>query len=93
LTGKVNAGPTVQTAAAPRGAAATFIEEDFMAKQWKEGDIVQLRSGGPKMIVDRLVHYSDDSTSVYCVWFDGGSKRECDFPPDGLEKCTERDAG
>jgi hypothetical protein len=24
----------------------------------EEGDFVQLKSGGPKMIVDRVVHYS-----------------------------------
>jgi uncharacterized protein YodC (DUF2158 family) len=60
-----------------------------MAGQWKEGDVVQLKSGGPKMIVDRVVHYSDDSTSIYCVWFDNNKKQECDFPPNGLKKCTE----
>jgi Uncharacterized small protein (DUF2158) len=25
-----------------------------MAEQWKEGDVVQLKSGSPKMIVDRV---------------------------------------
>jgi len=45
-----------------------------MAEQWKEGEVVRLKSGGPKMIVDRVVHYSDDSTSVYCVWFDDNKK-------------------
>jgi uncharacterized protein YodC (DUF2158 family) len=60
-----------------------------MTGQWKEGDVVKLKSGGPKMIVDRVVHYSDDSTSVYCVWFDNNEKKECDFVPSGLAKCTE----
>ena len=63
-----------------------------MAEQWKEGEVVRLKSGGPKMIVDRVVHYSDDSTSVYCVWFDDNKKQECNFPPNGLEKITEAEA-
>jgi uncharacterized protein YodC (DUF2158 family) len=64
-----------------------------MAEQWKEGEVVRLKSGGPKMIVDRVVHYSDDSTSVYCVWFDDNKKQECTFPPSGLEKITEVEVG
>jgi uncharacterized protein YodC (DUF2158 family) len=63
-----------------------------MAGQWKAGDVVQLKSGGPKMN-DRVVHYSDDSTSIYCVWFDNNKKQECDFPPNGLKKCTEAEVG
>jgi len=60
-----------------------------MNEQWKEGDVVQLKSGGPRMIVDRVVHFSDDSTSVYCVWFDDTEKNEGNFPPNGLEKYAE----
>jgi uncharacterized protein YodC (DUF2158 family) len=63
-----------------------------MVGMWKEGDVVQLKSGGPRMTVDRVMHYSDDSTSVYCVWFDDDKKQECDFPPDGLEKCAKANA-
>ena len=48
---------------------------------WNEGDVVHLKSGGPKMVVDRVIHYSDDSTSVYCVWFDDTEKNEGNFPP------------
>ena len=50
-----------------------------MFMQWKEGDVVRLKSGGPRMIIDRVMHYSDDSTSVYCVWFDGGQKENVAF--------------
>ena len=60
-----------------------------MVEQWKEGDVVQLKSGSPKMIVDRVVHYSDDRTSVYCIWFEDNKKQEGNFPPSGLEKITE----
>ena len=64
-----------------------------MVGQWQEGDVVRLKSGGPIMVLDCVIHYSDDSTSVYCVWFDNNKKQECDFPPNGLEKCTEADVG
>jgi uncharacterized protein YodC (DUF2158 family) len=40
-------------------------------EQFKPGDVVQLKSGGPKMTVREL----EDQTGVVCVWF-AGSKRE-----------------
>ena len=58
-----------------------------MPGQWKEGDLVRLKSGGPQMVVDRVIYYSDDSTSVCCVWFDNDKKQESSFPPGGLEEC------
>jgi hypothetical protein len=27
------------------------------------------------MVVDRVIHYSDDSTSVCCVWFDNDKNK------------------
>ena len=47
-----------------------------MTDHWNEGDLVRLKSGGPQMVVDRVIHYSDDSTSVYCVWFENDRKQE-----------------
>lgn len=35
-----------------------------MTDHWREGDLVRLKSGGPQMVVDRVIHYSDDSTSI-----------------------------
>ena len=29
-----------------------------MVGQWKEGDLVRLKSGGPQMVVDRVIRYS-----------------------------------
>lgn len=34
-------------------------------KQWEVGDVVQLKSGGPQMTVERI--WEED---VECVWFD-----------------------
>jgi uncharacterized protein YodC (DUF2158 family) len=47
-----------------------------MTDHWREGDLVRLKSGGPQMVVDRVIHYSDDSTSIYCVWFENGTELE-----------------
>ena len=60
-----------------------------MTVNWKEGDVVRLKSGGPKMVVDRVKYFSDDSASVYCVWFVDSNKEECDFPPDALERLKD----
>jgi len=46
------------------------------------GDVVQLRSGGPKMTVHGLVSDGD----VVCKWFEGNEVREESFPKDTLKK-------
>ena len=55
-----------------------------MPNQFKAGDVVQLKSGGPKMTVtqagDRL-----GKPTVWCAWFDGPTKHQDTFPPDSLE--------
>lgn len=54
-----------------------------MSAAFKAGDVVQLKSGGPKMTVmyvgDR---YGDEA--VFCVWFEGPRKMEDMFPPETL---------
>jgi uncharacterized protein YodC (DUF2158 family) len=52
----------------------------------KAGDVVQLKSGGPKMTVAAA---SDNygTPKVSCVWFDDSKKKLSDsFPPATLEK-------
>ncbi len=46
------------------------------------GDVVQLRSGGPKMTVHGLVSDGD----VVCQWFEGNEVHEESFPKDALKK-------
>ncbi len=57
-----------------------MAEETF-----KVGDVVKLKSGGPKMTVtvvgDRL-----GTATVWCTWFDGTKKFDGDFPPSALER-------
>lgn len=46
------------------------------------GNVVQLRSGGPKMTVHGLVSDGD----VVCQWFEGNAVHEESFPREALKK-------
>jgi uncharacterized protein YodC (DUF2158 family) len=50
------------------------MEQDF-----KAGDVVQLKSGGPKMTVEKVANYSlgdKPELKAACVWFEGTKKHE-----------------
>lgn len=49
------------------------------------GNVVQLRSGGPKMTVHSLVSDGD----VVCQWFEGNEVHEENFPKEVLKKVIE----
>lgn len=49
--------------------------------EFNPGDIVRLRSGGPNMMVERVV-----ASSVLCVWFEDGRRRKGRFTFDTIEK-------
>jgi uncharacterized protein YodC (DUF2158 family) len=53
------------------------------------GDVVQLRSGGPKMTVHSLVSDCD----VVCQWFEGNEVHEKSFPKEALRKVELVTAG
>lgn len=57
-----------------------------MEKQTKRpleiGDVVRLRSGGPKMTVERI----EKSKSVLCTWFLNGQIQGNDFEPAALKR-------
>ena len=56
-----------------------------MAEQeLKVGDIVRLKSGGPKITVEQLGE-NYGKQQAWCIWFDGTKKMEGVFPPDALE--------
>lgn len=55
-----------------------------MADAFKHGDIVQLRSGGPPMTIDRLPgevgeFFSQSKTDYHCTWFKGATRDEGNF--------------
>jgi len=49
----------------------------------RSGDVVQLKSGGPKMTVEKvglLPHFTDDVQRAYCRWFMTDEPKEGAFP-------------
>jgi uncharacterized protein YodC (DUF2158 family) len=51
----------------------------------KDGDIVALKCGGPKMVIDHIVIVGT-TIFVWCVWFDAKGKHHIDsFSPQVLE--------
>jgi len=48
---------------------------------FKIGDIVQLKSGGPKMTVVQI----SSSTNIFCSWFAGAKHERANFHPDSLQ--------
>lgn len=49
-----------------------------MAHEFEASDLVQLRSGGPKMTVE-LVTEKDGNVMVHCSWFEKNTLHEKDF--------------
>ena len=47
----------------------------------KIGDVVQLKSGGPKMTVNEMVN-----TQANCIWFVGGTRESGYCDPEALDK-------
>lgn len=47
---------------------------------YKVGDVVMLKSGGPKM----TIYWLETPTQIWCTWFEGTEKKEAHFHPDTL---------
>jgi uncharacterized protein YodC (DUF2158 family) len=58
--------------------------------QYKIGDLVVLKSGGPVLTVEK--DKIQDSPHIYCIWFRDGSVFKQNFHPDTLEKWLEKPA-
>lgn len=56
--------------------------------QFRIGDIVHLKSGGPEMTISHML----PSGRVFCVWFEGTEKRQDTFPPEALQLTKEKEA-
>lgn len=56
-----------------------------MKSEFKVGDIVMVKSGGPKMTITRLLTgYQDLVETVRTTWFAGNNNESSDFPPEAL---------
>jgi uncharacterized protein YodC (DUF2158 family) len=56
------------------------------AREFKVGEIVQLKSGGPKMTIDDPHVWPD---KIRCHWFSGGKLNSGDFSAETLEYAKE----
>ena len=58
----------------------------------KKGDVVILKSGGPKMTVQNFVAQKPGLTTdvkwVHCIWFEGNTVHEYNFERSVLKKQT-----
>lgn len=57
-----------------------------MARKFKKGDIVQLKSGGPKMTVDAVDGEDAFSTTggVWAIWFAGAKRERAHFSVEAI---------
>lgn len=60
--------------------------------QFQKGDVVQLKSGGPLMTVERVGAFGGGMSpraafeGAECVWFEGANVKRESFPHETLEK-------
>jgi uncharacterized protein YodC (DUF2158 family) len=53
-------------------AKETLMSPKFRnAREFRPGDVVQLRSGGPRMTVEGLADCIGEAASIECQWFAG----------------------
>ena len=53
--------------------------------EFNPGDVVVLKSGGPKMTVSMTGDDNFQRPTVWCDWFEGSKKVSNTFPPTSLE--------
>ena len=56
-----------------------------MADEFKKGDVVQLKAGGPKMTV-LIVRTFTGTTQVDCEWLVDDKPQRSSYPPEALAK-------
>jgi len=64
------------------------------SNELKMGDVVRLKSGGPKMTIANISEPRPGPIPpakwVRCIWFEGSNIFEYSFDSSGLEKVTEK---
>ncbi len=63
-----------------------------LSEKLQIGDLVQIKSGGPRMTVSspQGIYGYDSQESVHCVWFNGSTRLEELFAAEYLEKIESR---
>jgi uncharacterized protein YodC (DUF2158 family) len=59
-----------------------------MADQFKPGDVVMLKSGGPKMTVESVGDSFGGGVRVWVNWFEGSKKMSDSFEPNSLKQAA-----
>lgn len=67
----------------------TAAKEKTTMADFKKGDIVVLKSGGPRM----TVHQVHEEGDVTCVWFKVNERDQHGFDPETLKLLSERGDG
>jgi len=57
-----------------------------MADQLEVGDVVQLKSGGPKMTITTIDKFAGENEKAECVWFDKSNRKDALFQLETLQK-------
>jgi uncharacterized protein YodC (DUF2158 family) len=57
-----------------------------MADDFQPGDVVQLKSGGPKMTIDHTYTNAYNIRGAWCTWFDGDNPKGKWYPLTSLTK-------
>ena len=57
--------------------------------EFRDGDVVQLKSGGPLMTI-QSVHRGPDGLTAFCEWFDGKKQMGASFRTSSLLKDPDR---
>lgn len=60
---------------------------------FKVGDIVKLKSGGPAMTISKISTGPDNKISLECIWFIGINKNSDIFPNEVVEKASKKGVG
>ena len=58
-----------------------------MAKGFQGGDVVQLKSGGPKMLIYEIIIFEGE-VKARCVWIEKGKKYDAAFPVISLQHAS-----
>jgi uncharacterized protein YodC (DUF2158 family) len=61
-----------------------------MAETFNVGDVVELKSGGPKMTVTSFGPDSVHVPTVWVSWFDGTNPKNGAFPADAVQGVTDQ---
>jgi uncharacterized protein YodC (DUF2158 family) len=57
-----------------------------MAATFSKGDVVEMKSGGPRMTVVDV----EGGGTVHCAWFDGSDQRKDSFDAETLKSASKR---